>query len=421
MIKNVIKLLKSEYLTNVSIQVLGTGIAQIIPLLVMPILSRVYFEEDFAKYTAFIAVVSVLAVATGARYQYAIVLSKSIEEAKNVFLVSVYYNIVYSVILLFLSLVFHFFLKDYFELGNNIFWIPLYILFQGFYLSLINLSIFEKKFKINAFSKITQTSSNVITSLILGFINYSKGLIIGKIIGLLVSVLILLKKSGIKNFILSKDKIKVVSSKYIDFPKYNIIPSFFNTASTHAPVFFIGNFFSEQTLGYYGFAFMAIAGPISIISVSIKDVLYQKLSETFNNYNFKKVYKIYVNNLTFLIVISLPIIIILYFFGDFLFSFVFGKKWEASGTYTSILIFSFAIKLIVSPLSIIFNVTNKLRVLSKWQTIYLITTFLTLGISTMVFKVDIITFLKIYMTHELLMYLYYLILQFNLINQLLRK
>ena len=65
-VKNYVnKLLKSEYLSNISIQVFGTGLAQLIPLLIMPFLSRVYAEQDFAMYTSFMAVVSVLSVAVG--------------------------------------------------------------------------------------------------------------------------------------------------------------------------------------------------------------------------------------------------------------------------------------------------------------------------------------------------------------------
>ena len=154
-VKNYVnKLLKSEYLSNISIQVFGTGLVQLIPLLIMPFLSRVYAEQDFAMYTSFMAVVSVLSVAVGARYQYAIVLPKDDKEGQNIFILSIFSTLFYCAIIATIILpIFKIFSGGL----DNIKWhsilVPLYILLYGIWLSLINLSIRYKKFKVNAFAK----------------------------------------------------------------------------------------------------------------------------------------------------------------------------------------------------------------------------------------------------------------------------
>ena len=117
--KRIKNLFKSEYLGNISIQVFGTGIAQVIPLLLMPILSRIYDKEAFAVYASFMAVIAVLSVATGARYQYAIVLPKDKIDAVNVFKASVFYNILYTLIITVLALIYYFVFSDFLNLKNN--------------------------------------------------------------------------------------------------------------------------------------------------------------------------------------------------------------------------------------------------------------------------------------------------------------
>jgi O-antigen/teichoic acid export membrane protein len=411
------KLLKSEYLGNISIQVFGTGLAQLIPIAIMPFLSRIFSEEDFALYASFMAIVGVLSVATGARYQYAIVLPKKEAAANNVYLISIYYTIFYAIVLQVVAVVLYLLSVDAFHLEESILLVPIYILFQGLWLSVTNLSIRQKKFKRNAVAKIVQTSGNAVTTIALGLANVSLGLVLGKLLGLIVSVVFLIKKTYSTSYRITKETFKTTSLKYIDFPKYSIIPAFLNAASTQAPVFFIGKYYTEQDLGYYGLTFMAIAGPLSIISVSFRDVFYQKMSEVFNQKKYQQLFKTYRNNAMFLFLLGMPVIIILFFFGEPLFEFIFGENWKTSGTFASLLVFSFAIKLVVSPLSIVFNIVNKLKTMSQWQIIYFISTIVMMLVSKFMLNADIMLFLKIYVVHEIILYSYYFILQYSAVKK----
>ncbi|WP_304141529.1 lipopolysaccharide biosynthesis protein [Mesoflavibacter zeaxanthinifaciens] len=417
--KKISSLLQSEYVSNISIQVLGTGIAQLIPLLIMPILSRVYNEDTFASYATFIAVSGVLSVVTGARYHLAIVLPNSQKEAYNIFLVSVYFSFIYAILIFVGISVFNF----YFENLSNVRWssflIPLYVLFYGIWLSIINLSIRDKKFKINSFSKIIQASGNGFFSLSFGLLNVSSGLIFGKILGVFSSILFLKYKLNIKSKLkISYQDFMIIVKKYKDFPKYGILPSFLDAASLQAPVFIIGSFYTVKQLGFYGFTVMALAGPMSIIAVSFKDVFYQKIAETYNQEKFNVIRKIYKTSALTLLFIGIPILLIVIFFGEQLFSLIFGENWTTSGIYAKILVGSFVIKLIVSPLSTIFNVVKKLNILSMWQIIYFFTTFITLILAVVKFEVTLINLLYIYLIHELILYTFYFYLQYRTIKKL---
>ncbi len=65
-------------------------------------------------------------------------------------------------------------------------------------------------------------------------------------------------------------------------------------------------------------------------------------------------------------------ILFFFFWSEDLFSFIFGNEWSKAGTLTAILVFSYAIKFVVSPLSGVFIVFEKLKWASLWQSIYFV-------------------------------------------------
>lgn len=406
------KLSKSEYFKNIFVQIFGTGVAQLIPFLITPLLSRIFTKEDFAVYTSFIAFVAVFSVACGGRYQYAIVLPKKNEDAEEIFFISIFLNLFYALILQVIVSLLYIFSIDIFNLQDSILLVPLYILCQGLWLSATNLAIRQKKFKRNALAKIVQTSSNATSTLFFGFAGLLNGLIFGRLVGVILSVFYQMRKLSARPYSQIRiSELKATALKYISFPKHTIYPSLLNAFSTQAPVFFIGEVFAEEILGYYGFTLLVIAGPLSIVSISFRDVFYQKISEAFYLGKIKSVYRIYKINLLILALIGTPVVLIFFFFGEPIFCLIFGAEWKDSGVYSSILTIGFVVKFVVSPLSVIFNVTDKLKTLKFWQITYFFTSISTLLVISSYFDFSILNFLKIYVFHEILLYLFYLFLQ----------
>jgi len=405
------KTVKTEFISNVSTQVLGTGIAQILPFLMMPVLSRIFDEGDFANFTTFMAVSSVLTVVVGGRYQYALVIPKEEKEAQNLFELSIYITLIYSILIFaFLKIGI---LDSYFRLKSLVYFIPIYILFYGLWTSASNLSIRHKKFKNNSISKVVQSSSYAFGSAGVSFITKNFGLIIGKILGVISSSFFLLKTTKINNFTNDISTLKWVGKKYIDYPKYGIIPSFFNIASLQALVFIIARFYSEKELGYFGLTSLVLTAPLGLIGVSYREVFYQKIADLINKGMKNQALSFFKKSAALLFFIGLPISLTLLFFGEFLFGFILGEKWRMSGIYASIISISLLIKLVVSPLSSLFNATNNLKTAAYWQTTYFFSTIITFGISLFFYKPSILSLLKIYVIHESILYSVYFYLEYR--------
>lgn len=403
--------LQSDFFRNVSYQMIGTGLAQVLPFAATPILTRLYTQQDFALYTSFFAVASILVVGVGARYQFAIILPRKNSEAIKLFTLSIYITVLYSVLLI--AAVWVLEKYGFSRQGVGAYFIPVYVLFFGLWTSFTYLSIRKKTFLQNAIAKVLQAVFYIVTAIILGLLKITLfGLILGKIVGVVASVLYLFKGSFIKIQYTKVENLKALAKSYLDYPKYGLLPAFLDIMSVQGLILILTRFYPTQDLGYFGLTALVLSAPLGLIGGSFKDVFYQRITSLINNREFERAILLFKRSALGLLLMGLPICAIIYFFGADIFKVVFGEKWTRSGEFASLLSISFLIQLIVSPLSSIFNAANKLKIASLWQTLYFITTFLTLGTSAYVFKLSIESLFFVYVIHEVILYLIYLSLQY---------
>lgn len=413
------KILNSEFSRNVSSQILGTGIAQLLPFLATPLLTRLYTEEDFALYTSFFALATIFAVAAGAKYPLAIVLPKKKIGAMRLFTLSIYLTVLYAIVVALLLAVVHKFYP--FKIGTLVYFIPVYVLFYGLWNAFILWSIRNKSFKVNAYAKVLQSGSYIAAAIGLGVAKVAAlGLVAAKVFGTLASFIFLYGKSGIRAEFIPWAKLGKVARKYIDYPKYGVAPAFLNTISSQALILILTQFYATKDLGYFGLTYMVLSAPLGLIGNSFKDVFYQRIAHLVGYGHIKEAITFFNRSALTLLLMGVPIGLILFFFGPELFGFVFGDSWERSGLFAAILALSFVFKLVVSPLSSIFNATNRLKVASIWQVTYFITTFGTLGYCAYVLKVNVEILLYVYVAHEVILYGLYLLLQKRTLKQFLK-
>jgi len=414
-LKRLLNQFKSEYFSNISIQLIGTGIAQLIPFLVSPVLARLYPETGFATFALFMAIVAVLAVPNGGRYFYAMVIPKEDNEALELGKLSFWLVIIYNALLFFLVALFYNQLNEFYKLDMLWFAVPLYVSFFGIYNIALYLSVRRKLFKTNAIAKVAQTASTAIVSVGLSFFGFLfSGLVLGKVVGVLTSIPFLKANFSLKPDLL---KLKEVAKKYIDYPKMTILPSLLDIFSVQALIFFVGKYYSTETLGFLGLTNMILIAPLALIGFSFRDVFYQKVSVFYHEGAFEKGKKLFLGSAAFLFLVGGIIAIILFFFGEPIFSFVYGNNWLTSGRFAAILGIAFWAKLCASPLSSIFNATHQLKLLSIWQTIYFFTTITTLYFAIVYFEVSVEKALIIYTIHEVFLYTLYFFMQKHVLRK----
>jgi O-antigen/teichoic acid export membrane protein len=407
---------RSELLKNTSILVSGTAIAQLIPILLQPILRRLYPSEIFGAYAVYLSLVGILAIISSFKYDLAIILPKKNKDAANIFFLTVLINLAFNVILLLVILIWqHQFLR-FFNLpekfSDYLFFVPLGIFFYGFYQSLNNWLIREKAFLPVSINKFVRRGFEGIGQLGFKFLNNSHGIIYGDLIGHVANIISGIyqgAKRGLSLRLFSPEKLKYVAKKYSEFPKFNVIPSFMSACSFLLPVLLVNKFYSAEMTGFFDLSRLMLTIPLALIATSLSSVLLQRIAEKFRDK------KSMLNDLLLIlgIVGGIAIMEILFIslFGVELFKLLFGEINGFSGRISQILVWSYALSFFVASFSAIFIAMNRIKLLSIWQLFYFI------SILSLIFlkNAEFLSFIKIYVLIEVFCYLISLALMFYIV------
>lgn len=387
----------------------GTLLAQIVTISLSPILTRIYTPEDFGVYGVYISIVSLLIVFITGRYEYAINSTENEEDAISVFRIVNYLSFFSAGFIFILIVLIGDSIIVYFDLNVDkllLYFIPFTLLLMGLLQGSTYYLNRHKKFDVLSKSKIYQSFSNGTFSLMAGLMSFGPtGLVIANIVGIFTSHLYQRVKDvyGIE-FKLDRIRLKRNLLKYRHYPLYNAPSALFDNIAIQAPVFILLKFFSESVVGFYSLTLRVIGMPLSLVSTSISQVFLSKVSELHRN---NKSYKAIIIKLAkYLALIGLVPFMIISFFGPSLFSLLFGANWFVAGEYAQILIIGYFFKFIVSPLSIVFFINQKVKLLSIIQTTRALTTVFVLIIFAL--NSDIKTVLFAYTIHEVIFYLIYL-------------
>jgi O-antigen/teichoic acid export membrane protein len=399
-------ILKSEMVRNATVLMSGTVIAQLLSILLQPILRRLFTPESFGIYSVYLSLTGIIIVISSLRYDDAIVLPKSDKESVNLIGLSLVFNLTISLLIFVLVFLLGGKIISFLNLPSNfpekmLYIVPVGTFLLGTYQSLNNWLIRKKKYYSISLNKLVRRSSEGIAQLSFAFLKSFNGLIYSDIIGQATNVSTVsyqARKNGLTFKLLSVTKLKYVFTKYSDFPKYNLIPSFMSACSYLLPPIFINKFFSPETAGYFDLSKLLLTIPIAFIASSISSVLLQRVTEKFNRKetiisDLKPIF--YIVGL-----ISIAEIFAIRLFGEDIFKIVFGNQWIMSGAISKIMVWSLALNFVVSSFTNIFVSMRKIKTYSAWQLIYF------LSILSLLFFKDLpfISFLKIYVGIEVFCY-----------------
>ncbi|MBS1518428.1 MAG: oligosaccharide flippase family protein [Bacteroidetes bacterium] len=369
-----------QFSKNVSILASGTIVVQIISFLLSPVLSRLYTPEDYGLFAVFTSIISVLTVVCCLRYELAIVIPKTDEEAVSILKLCIFIISLLSLIVFILILFFKGFIAVI--LGNTKIenWLLLVapVLFlTGSVQALTYWFNRKKEYKIISGSRIYQSSVNSSSSLLLGLLKLNSfGLIVSSAVSQLLPAIFLYKKSGVKvfnfkNLIPQLPGLKETSHKYREFPYFNLPGAFFDTLSVNSVIFILSNLFSETVTGSYSFAIRILSVPGIVLGASVGQVFYQKISEAY--YSNEKITDLIFKSWKVLFLMSIIPSMIIFFFGEDIFRIVFGVKWTEAGTIAKYLSLLTLFTFVSSPTSsamIILKKQKEAMVLNIFAFIY---------------------------------------------------
>jgi O-antigen/teichoic acid export membrane protein len=347
----------SEFTKNVLTLITGTALAQLIPLILAPFLSRIYSPTEFGRLSIYLSIVQVLSAISNGRYELAIILPKKLEESVRVTMLAFLICVAVSLLSFFVLIFWSDEIANIFgdpELSGWLLLVPFSIFMTGTFNSFTYFNVRQKEFNIISRSNVMRSLGGGLSQLTIGLLKFtSGGLIIGQTLSFFFGNMKMSKPILLYFNVIKKTKVSflfALAKRYINFPKFSIWGIFLNNFSMTLPNFFISYIFSLAAVGQFSYAYKYLGLPIALIGTSIGQVYLQKLTEVKENRNDRL--NVFHSTFKKLMIFSFLIFVPCYFLIEDVFVLIFGEEWAAAGQFAKILIPLMAIRLIVSTLSV---------------------------------------------------------------------
>lgn len=340
---------KSNYGVALIIISLGSVVSQLIPFMMLPIITRLYSPEAFGVFNQVFAICLILAVISSMRYEQSIMLAKPKYVSSCIFL---------ACLVLLTVFVFNLFLIYIFGFAN--YYLPIIVfligIFQVFQLSLLR---YERNMKMSI-GKVSYYMLIPISQVLffyLGF--YEEGLFIGFVVGATLAVLLnffLMHKLVVYKNEKIALKLQLVFRRYRGLVFFNAPSSLVNVASTNMPLLVLALKYNSTTIGIVSLAIKALQAPVSMLSNSISHVIFQISTKK----GSKDVMREKISHwMGIKLLITFPFVFIIHKYAEQLFSFAFGKQWEVAGEFAIPIAYWVIAVFVFSPYFILYNVLEK--------------------------------------------------------------
>ena len=381
----------SSFAADVLKLVTGTTIAQVITILAAPVITRLYGPEAFGLLAIFTSITSILGVIACMRYELAIMLPKTDEEAANLLGLCLLCAAVVSG----LTIPTLYFGGDAIlsllrapGLGPYLILVPPIVFISGVFLALNYWNSRTRHFGRLSVAQVTSSLATKATQLGAGFAGYTTGgsLIGANLVGISISTGVLGGQIWRDDHALLRRSISwrgMVEGlkRYKNFPLIDSSSALMNTVSWQLPAFLLSAFFSPVVVGFYALGMTVLQLPMSLIGGAIGQVFFQRAAEARKSGNLASLVQIIAEMLLKIIVFPVMLLAVV---GPELFSFVFGENWGEAGIYIQILSIWIIFWFLYSPLSTIYVVLEKQKLGWGFNIVNLSTRFISLLIGGIV-------------------------------------
>lgn len=320
----------------------GTVAAQLIPLLAMPVLSRLYAPEAFGVFAVFSAVVVTVSLVSSGRYELAVLLPADDREASDVLALSLLVLLGGTVLAAGVAAV-------VFALG----WMPpgvegvavavlapVAVLAGGVSQSLVSLASRVRRFGLLGMMRTVQAVVTALVSVAASFTaGAAFGLPAGFTAGACAAAVVLAwplrgelarAMGGV-----SRNRLAAVARRYSEFPRVNVVHVLVDGVRDAGVPVVIAAVFGAGVNGLVAFAMRLMRAPATMFAASIGPVFFQRAAAARSEgKGFRGLLVATIAATALLVVLPYAALIVA---GPQLFAWVFGAQWREAGEYARLL------------------------------------------------------------------------------------
>lgn len=355
----------NSILKHFSILFLGLLAVQIINFLFSLVLPKFFTPYDFAEFGIFTSILFILIEVTNAKLDIAVMLPAEIEDSEKIINASFTVTCLFFVALLLICIPLAVLYYTIYIL------LPFAVLAYGIHQPiLVYLNKKSDYASINLF-RLLQVIVTILFTLLIAFLKIPHALVYGFLIGITTASIFLLRYY---RPVFDLSELKEIWKEYGQFPKYGTWSSLLNNVSRNSIPILLTYFFSQNMVGFSSYATRLLNAPTGMYKSALGQV-YFKIASNLDNKELKKE-TLRILLYTFLLGL-IPSLIIL-FYGQQLFLFLFSSEWATAGKISQYLILWYFLNVITSPVSSLIDIKNKLQFELKFNAVMFIVRILSI-------------------------------------------
>jgi hypothetical protein len=348
-------------LSNISILATGTAASQAVAIIVSIFTARIFTPEAFGEFALFSSISSIFVVIATLRYDVAIVLPDTDDEARQLARLATRANLVVSVLATILAFATRPVVLQVWGSKTLATWLPL-----------VGLAIFcsaqvaiwqywynrQRQYRVIALNRFESGVGSSLGQLGfgLGGLRSFLGLIFGNFIGLLWALFNLGRQSGTVWHPVAPDtpRMRDMAHKYRKMPLLNLPNALVDAVRTNGIQMLIG-VAALGSLGQFNLAWRVLQAPIALLNGAISQVFLERMARVQPGQLTGLVRAVMKRAFLF----GVGPFVLLWIAAPWLLPFVFGPQWVEAGLITRALVPWLAVNLITSPISGVFVVTGR--------------------------------------------------------------
>lgn len=401
-------------LRNIFTLLKGTVAAQLIGIVALPVLTRLFPPEAFGSYQIFISVLTVLMAGGALRYDLAMFQVSDDRDLAVILRLSLLGTIAIAILVLVACLGLRLAGASWFIEREPAIWLlPAAMALAGFLQTIGYLPTRMKQFSLSARAKVVQVMGYVLSGLGIGLVApFAGGLVVSDLVGRIMSLGVLgawWQRTQSSLFIpISWRELVDAARRHKEFPLFSMPGSFINAAGGALTPVVIYGFFGIDSAGQYGLVERGMMLPAAMVVAAVAQVVTGEISERIRNRS-EGISAAYRRLLLTLIVVGLPPSLIALLFAPQLFVFVFGSEWGLAGQFAQSLAPLLLLTLVAGPLNMVILLCNGQSVQLAWETARLVV-FCATWAAISYFQLEMITAVRVHVATMSLMYVAYLVL-----------
>lgn len=327
-------------------------LAQALPFLITPIVTRIYSPESFGSFSLLVSIVAISSIVATMRYELAVVISE-ISHVKYLLALNFGTSLIVSLLSGIFLFAFARFYSNFINDSAIYFLVPLGIFVTGASSSLTYLLTRFSKFNVLGCGSILRSVTYCFFQLSL-FLLFSQtvSLIASWVLSSLCMLLYMVfsSRSLLAHADLTREwsvkELASVAVEYSNYPKFSMPASLLGAVNSQFNIVAISMFYAKDILGCYVLIERILAAPISIVGNAVGQVYYSLIS-TKSPEEILKVYKLI--SLKMSCLASLFFIFIYFGLTNYVVG-IFGYSWSYTSILIKIFAAQFSVQLVVSPL-----------------------------------------------------------------------